>query len=828
MKKFLLSLCALAAATFGASAVSVTFDFTTNDYGLERWNGDMDPNGGYISEGTTVTSNDVTITLGGEDAWRLWTDGLREYNKKSPSFTVTADGQNITKVSWTVVSGATFALEGTTTNITEWTGSQTSVTFVGTASGNKAVKTITVEYGEGGGNTDPGTGDNPGEGGGDNPGEGGGETNPTGDITALEMVGYSTSDVDLVNETFIVGDYNFSFAKNNGTTAPKYYNSNKDARLYAKNSMTISSGATMTKMVFTLTSGWSQLGSLAVTDGEVTYNLDGKTVTWTGSAQEVTFTVSDKADQGPETDVNKAGQFRWTAVSISSEGGENVSAPPVITPPSGTVIPEEGLLVSITADASAIIYYTIDGTTPTTSSDQYESEILITKATTVKAIAVENGKNPSGVVSATYNEPAAKVANIKAFLDKADTENVVVISGPVTVTYEYNNQYLYVTDETASLQIYANAKNLPTYTVGTQLTNIAGKYALYGQAPQMVPEVSDFNAGTPGTAPTPATVAITDITSDLLSDYVMVENVLITSSGNNYYANSGTDQIQLYNRFNVNIPSDDATTAYDVYGIVSSYNGTLQVYPIAFAITGEEIVTYEVATIAEWLEKADGDTTNTWTITGQVKTVYQNGSNLYVQDVEAPFTGMLVYGNLGNTYEPGTLLSGIQGKWTDYYSTIEFTAVASSFGKGTAGSAPNWTVVDLEEATSGMQNLYVEFENVTISDYDSSAKTFTITDAKDATFEGYNKWSNSITIPSDDDVYNVFGFLNYYQAKNDPAPKLQFYPIEFSRATGVEGIATENVAAEYFTIDGVRVANPENGIYIVRQGNKVSKVIIRK
>ena len=813
MKKFLLSLCALAAATFGASAASVTFDFTTNDYGL--------PNDAktYVTVPATISQGDVTITLnGGENSWRLWNDGLREYYSKNPSFTVEADGQNITKVSWTVASGATFALEGTTDNITEWTGSQTSVTFVSTAKDNKAVKTITVVYGEDGGNTDPGTGDNPGE--------GGGETNPTGDITALEMVGYSTSDVDLVNETFIVGDYNFSFAKNNGNNAPKYYNSSKDARLYAKNTMTISSGATMTKMVFTLTSGWSQLGSLAVTDGEVTYNLDGKTVTWTGSAQEVTFTVSDKAEQGP--DDSKAGQFRWTAVSISSEGGENVSAPPVITPPNGTVIPEEGLLVTITADASAIIYYTIDGTTPTTSSDQYESEILITKATTVKAIAVENGKNPSGVVSATYKEPAAKVANIKAFLDKADTENVVVISGPVTVTYEYNNQYLYVTDETASLQIYAGSKNLPTYTVGTQLTNIAGKYALYSQAPQMVPEVSDFNAGTPGTAPTPATVAITDITSDLLSDYVMMENVLITSSGNNYYANSGEDQIQLYNRFNVNIPSNDATTAYDVYGIVSSYNGTLQVYPIAFAYTGEEIVTYEVATIAEWLEKADGDATNTWTITGQVKTVYQNGNNLYVQDVEAPFTGMLVYGNLGNTYEPGTLLSGIQGKWKNYYSTIEFDAVASSFGKGTAGSAPNWTVVDLDVATSGMQNIYVEFENVTISDYDSSAKTFTITDAKDATFEGYNKWSNSITIPSDDDVYNVFGFLNYYQAINDPAPKLQFYPIEFSRATGVEGIATENVAAEYFTIDGVRVANPENGIYIVRQGNKVSKVIIRK
>lgn len=43
--------------------------------------------------------------------------------------------------------------------------------------------------------------------------------------------------------------------------------------------------------------------------------------------------------------------------------------------------------------------------------------------------------------------------------------------------------------------------------------------------------------------------------------------------------------------------------------------------------------------------------------------------------------------------------------------------------------------------------------------------------------------------------------------------------------SSVEGIAVEEAAAEYYTIDGVRVANPDKGIYIVRKGDKVSKVI---
>lgn len=42
---------------------------------------------------------------------------------------------------------------------------------------------------------------------------------------------------------------------------------------------------------------------------------------------------------------------------------------------------------------------------------------------------------------------------------------------------------------------------------------------------------------------------------------------------------------------------------------------------------------------------------------------------------------------------------------------------------------------------------------------------------------------------------------------------------------GVESIATDNGEAEYFNLQGVRVANPENGVYIRRQGGKVTKVV---
>ncbi len=49
-------------------------------------------------------------------------------------------------------------------------------------------------------------------------------------------------------------------------------------------------------------------------------------------------------------------------------------------------------------------------------------------------------------------------------------------------------------------------------------------------------------------------------------------------------------------------------------------------------------------------------------------------------------------------------------------------------------------------------------------------------------------------------------------------------------STGVEGIAVEanDVPAVYYNLQGVEVANPENGLYIVKRGNKVSKELIRR
>jgi hypothetical protein len=66
------------------------------------------------------------------------------------------------------------------------------------------------------------------------------------------------------------------------------------------------------------------------------------------------------------------------------------------------------------ADATpgAIVYYTTDGTTPSTNSATYSAPILVTKSTTIQAFATAPGYVNSPVTSATYTVAQASTAAV--------------------------------------------------------------------------------------------------------------------------------------------------------------------------------------------------------------------------------------------------------------------------------------------------------------------------------------------------------------------------------------------------------------------------------
>jgi hypothetical protein len=77
------------------------------------------------------------------------------------------------------------------------------------------------------------------------------------------------------------------------------------------------------------------------------------------------------------------------------------AATPTFSPVPGTYATTQSVTIS-DATGGAAIYYTTDGTTPTTASKQYTAAISVAATATIRAIATAPGMNPSAVASATY------------------------------------------------------------------------------------------------------------------------------------------------------------------------------------------------------------------------------------------------------------------------------------------------------------------------------------------------------------------------------------------------------------------------------------------
>ena len=59
----------------------------------------------------------------------------------------------------------------------------------------------------------------------------------------------------------------------------------------------------------------------------------------------------------------------------------------------------------------------------------------------------------------------------------------------------------------------------------------------------------------------------------------------------------------------------------------------------------------------------------------------------------------------------------------------------------------------------------------------------------------------------------------------DKTPRIAPILIEATTETGITGIEAENGEAVYFNLQGVRVENPENGIFIRVQNGKAVKIM---
>ena len=105
-----------------------------------------------------------------------------------------------------------------------------------------------------------------------------------------------------------------------------------------------------------------------------------------------------------------------TDSAVSSDDQPVVEEPVVVEVAATPSISAKGnsdetqFTVTITAESGATIYYTTNGSTPTTSSSKYSSALTITESCTIKALAVVSNKENSSVASKsiTVKEPVVE------------------------------------------------------------------------------------------------------------------------------------------------------------------------------------------------------------------------------------------------------------------------------------------------------------------------------------------------------------------------------------------------------------------------------------
>lgn len=531
------------------------------------------------------------------------------------------------------------------------------------------------------------------------------------------------------------------YAKAGSNTATSQGLTANHIRFYKNSTVKISAASPITKIVFTAVSGYDAANFTP----DVGTNTAG---TWTGSATEITFTM--------------AAQVRVSKMVVTLEDG--TVATPYFSPAEGTYYGPTD--VTIHGQEGATVYYTLDGTDPTTSSAVYSAPITISQTTTVKALAVLNGNN-SAVATATYTiETAQSVANIAAFAALADNTNAA-ISNPVVVTYA-NGINTYVKDATGFMCIYGNDL-AGKYSQGDVIpAGFGGVKTTYNNGVEMKFPFFNFEDATETQAVEPDEVTVANFGNSQMWQYVVLRGAQITYHNGKYLGfrvENSTDSVAGYNQFNLTLP--DLSGTYDIYGIVTSYQGNIQMYPIELVDVNP---TY-VENIAELMALETGVNA---TITNPVTVLYHNGKQLYIMDESAH---MLVYGSLANTYNNGDQLTGIAGNWTIHNGLTEIIPVASTFGEATPGTPVEPELLPIEEISQDLIHHYLRIENCTITAIEGDTRNFTLADETGEIILRQN--FSGISVGEDFDftaTYNVEGFLAYYKSADGATEQLQFYP----------------------------------------------------
>lgn len=148
-----------------------------------------------------------------------------------------------------------------------------------------------------------------------------------------------------------------------------------------------------------------------------------------------------------------ANSFAATSNSVAQDVLPS-TATPSFSPAAGSYTGAQTVTIS-DGSSGATIYFTTNGTTPSTSSSVYRGPIAVNSTETLEAIAVANGSTQSGVASAAYTI-SPTTGTLSVYVSPPAAESTTV-SGAITETFDGLSAKIYTT-------AYVSPAGIGTYT----------------------------------------------------------------------------------------------------------------------------------------------------------------------------------------------------------------------------------------------------------------------------------------------------------------------------------------------------------------------------
>lgn len=257
----------------------------------------------------------------------------------------------------------------------------------------------------------------------------------------------------------------------------------------------------------------------------------------------------------------------------------------------------------------------IEGTSTevTWTGDAKDIVLTVTKNTQFSKITVYTNGSESGGEEPTPT-PKEEVANIKAFTALANGTVATLTLKDAEVLYSWTsnkgNTQTFVRDATGALMFYNTGLDLKAgQKLNGTVTLKRGAYGKTVEAMKADETNADGYTAVDGTVE-PKAIALTEVSNNL-SDLVKLSNVNIVSEVSdgrtNYYIESGSDKVQLFNGFHLAGYEPAEAQGVDIVGIVTMFKDNYQVQPI----------TAPVATGIDAVGAVESDNAPVYNVSGQ-------------------------------------------------------------------------------------------------------------------------------------------------------------------------------------------------------------------